>query len=55
MVGLVFDTTGRSLFVTVDEGNHSDLLIWQEGLDGPALVTTLAGAVVEAPPILALR
>lgn len=55
MVGLAFDATGRSLFVTVDEGNHSDLLIWQEGMDGPALVTTLAGAVVESPPILALR
>lgn len=50
--GLAFDPTGRWLLATVSEGDHGDLLAWGPGMPGPALVTSLPGPLVEAPPLL---
>jgi hypothetical protein len=50
--GLAFDPTGRWLLATVSEGAHGDLLAWQPGMPGPALVTSLPGPLAEAPPLL---
>jgi len=50
--GLAFDPTGRWLLATVSEGDHGDLLAWRPGMPGPALVTSLPGPLVEAPPLL---
>ena len=50
--GLAFDPTGRWLLATVSEGDHGDLLAWRPGMPGPALLTSLPGPLVEAPPLL---
>jgi hypothetical protein len=50
--GLAFDPTGRWLFATVSEGGHGELLAWRPGMPGPALVTSLPGPLVTAPPLL---
>lgn len=52
--GLAFDNTGTSLFITTSEGDHGQLLIWQHGMSGPALVTTMPGPITGAPPVLVL-
>jgi len=50
--GLAFDATGRWLLTTVSEGERGELLAWRQGMPGPALVTTLPGPLVTAPPLL---
>jgi hypothetical protein len=50
--GLAFDATGRWLLVTVSEGDRGGLLAWRQGMPGPALVTSLPGPLVAAPPLL---
>jgi hypothetical protein len=50
--GLAFDATGRWLLTTVSEGKHGELLAWRQGMAGPALVTTLPGPLITAPPLL---
>ena len=50
--GLAFDSTGRWLLVTVSEGNRGELLDWRRGMPGPALVTSLPGPLMAAPPLL---
>jgi hypothetical protein len=50
--GLAFDATGNWLLASVSEGNHGELLAWRQGMPGPALVTSLPGPLVEAPPLL---
>jgi hypothetical protein len=50
--GLAFDTTGASLLATISQGNGGELLIWQEGMTAPALLTPLRGPLFDAPPIL---
>ncbi len=50
--GLAFDATGRWLLATVSEGKRGELLAWQQGMPGPALVTTLPGPLATAPPLL---
>lgn len=50
--GLAFDNIGTSLFITTSEGDHGQLLIWQHGMSGPALVTTVPGPIAGAPPLL---
>ena len=50
--GLALGATGRWLFVTVSEGGHGELLAWRPGMPGPALVTSLPGPLVAAPPLL---
>jgi hypothetical protein len=50
--GLAFDPTGRWLLATVSEGDHGDLLAWRPGMPGPALVASMPGPFVEAPPLL---
>jgi hypothetical protein len=50
--GLAFDPTGRWLLATVSEGDHGDLLAWRPGMPGPALMTSLPGPFVAAPPLL---
>jgi hypothetical protein len=50
--GLGFDPTGSWLLATVSEGDHGELLAWRPGMPGPALVTSLPGPLVEAPPLL---
>jgi len=50
--GLAFDTTGNWLLATVSEGDRGELLAWRPGMPGPALVTSLPGPLVEAPPLL---
>jgi len=50
--GLAFDPTGRWLLATVSEGARGELLAWRPGMPGPALVTSLPGPLVEAPPLL---
>jgi hypothetical protein len=55
-VGLAFDATGASVLATVNDGDHGELLIWQEGMTGAALVTSIPGPLDAPPPILlALR
>jgi len=49
---LAFDATGRWLLTTVSEGERGELLAWRQGMPGPALVTTLPGPLVTAPPLL---
>ena len=51
--GLAFDATGRWLLTTVSQGERGELLAWRQGMPGPALVTTLPGPLVTAPPLLA--
>lgn len=53
--GLAFDATGSWLLVTVSEGDHGELLAWRQGMPAPALVTSLPGPLVAAPPLLAAR
>ena len=53
--GLTFDATGTSLLATVNQGDHGELLIWQEGMPAPALVTSLRGPLDSAPVLLAQR
>ena len=50
--GLAFDATGSWLLATVSEGDRGELLAWRPGMPGPALVTSLPGPLVEAPPLL---
>jgi len=50
--GLAFDATRSWLLATVSEGNRGELLAWRPGMPGPALVTSLPGPLVEAPPLL---
>jgi hypothetical protein len=50
--GLAFDATGSWLLASVSEGDHGELLAWRQGMPGPALVTSLPGPLVEAPPLL---
>jgi hypothetical protein len=50
--GLAFDATGRWLLMTVSEGVRGELLAWRPGMPGPALVTTLPGPLMAAPPLL---
>jgi hypothetical protein len=50
--GLAFDVTGGWLLVTVSEGNRGELLAWRHGMPGPALVASLPGPLVAAPPLL---
>lgn len=53
-VGLAFDETASSLFIVVDQGDRSDVLIWQAGMAAPAFVTSLPGAVAGPIPVVAL-
>lgn len=41
--GLAFDTTGRWLPATVNEGDPGELPTWRQGMPAPALVTSLPG------------
>jgi len=50
--GLAFSATGSWLLATVSEGDRGELLAWRPGLPGPALVTSLPGPLVAAPPLL---
>ncbi len=50
--GLAFDATGRWLLVTVNDGNHGELLAWRQGMPAPALVASLPGPFAAAPPLL---
>jgi hypothetical protein len=50
--GLAFDATGRWLLASVSDGDHGELLAWQQGMPGPALVTSLPGPLAAAPPLL---
>jgi hypothetical protein len=50
--GLAFDATGSWLLATVSEGDHGELLAWRQGMPGPALVTSLPGPLMAAPPLL---
>jgi len=50
--GLAFDTTGRWLLTTVSQGGRGELLVWRQGMPGPALAATLPGPLVTAPPLL---
>ena len=52
--GLAFDATGGWLLLTVNEGGHGELLAWRHGMPGPALVASLAGPLMAAPPLLAV-
>jgi hypothetical protein len=52
-VGLAFDKTASSLFMVVDQGDRSDVLVWQAGMAAPAFVTSLPGAVAGPVPMLA--
>lgn len=52
--GLAFDATGSSLLATVSEGSRGELLVWRRGMPGPALVTSLPGPLMAAPPLLPL-
>src|SRR5262249_32609895 len=51
--GLAFDTTGNRLLATVSDGDRGELLAWRPGMPGPALMTSLPGPLLEAPPLLA--
>jgi hypothetical protein len=50
--GLAFDATGSWLLITVSEGDRGELLAWRPGMPGPALVTSLPGPLMAAPPLL---
>ena len=50
--GLAFDATGSWLLATVSEGDHGELLAWRQAMPGPALVTSLPGPLMAAPPLL---
>ena len=50
--GLALDTTGSWLLATVSEGNHGELLAWRHGMAGPALITSLPGPLMAAPPLV---
>lgn len=52
IVGLAMDKTTNRIWITVDRGNTSDLLVWQPGMSGPGLVISLPGPIPTAPPIL---
>jgi hypothetical protein len=52
-VGLAFDASGSSLLALIDQGDHGELLIWQEGMPAPALVVTVPGPFA-APPAVVL-
>ncbi len=52
--GVAFDSTDSSIFITVSQGDHGQLLIWQTGMPGPALITTVAGPIAGPPPLLVL-
>ncbi len=54
-VGLAFDATGNSLLATINDGDHGELLIWQDGMTGPALVTSVPGPLDAPPPLLLAR
>ncbi len=54
-VGLTFDTTGSSLLALVDDGDHGELLIWQEGMPSPALVVTVPGPFAAPPALLLIQ
>ena len=51
--GLAFDDTARSLFIAVNQGSRSDVLVWQEGMPTPAFVTSLPGALAGPVSMLA--
>jgi hypothetical protein len=51
--GLAFDATGNSLLATVNEGDHGELLVWQEGMLAPAVVTSVEGPLAWAPVLIA--
>jgi hypothetical protein len=53
--GLAFDATGSWLLATVSEGDRGELLVWRHGMPGPALVASLPGPLMEAPPLTVLR
>jgi hypothetical protein len=50
--GLALDRTGSWLLATVSEGSHGELLAWRHGMAGPALMTSLPGPLMAAPPLL---
>jgi hypothetical protein len=50
--GLAFDSTGSWLLLTVSAGDRGELLAWRPGMPGPALVSTLPGPLMAAPPLL---
>jgi hypothetical protein len=50
--GLAFGPSGGWLLVTVSEGDRGELLAWRHGMPGPALVASLPGPLVAAPPLL---
>jgi hypothetical protein len=50
--GLAFSTTGSWLLATVSDGDHGELLAWRHGMAGPALMTSLPGPLMAAPPLL---
>lgn len=54
VVGMAFDNSSTELFISASLGDQSELLVWQQGMPGPALVATLPGAVSSAPPLLVL-
>ena len=51
--GLAFDASGNSLLATVNEGDHGELLVWQEGMLAPAVVTSVKGPLAWAPVLIA--
>jgi len=36
----------------VSEGDRGELLAWRQGMPGPALLSTLPGPLMAAPPLL---
>jgi hypothetical protein len=50
--GLAFDATGSWLLATVSEGDRGELLAWRQRMPGPALVASLPGPLLSAPPLL---
>ncbi len=52
LAGLAFDATGSWLLATVNEGDRGELLAWRQGMPGPALMTSLPGPLMAAPPLL---
>ena len=35
-----------------ERGDHGELLAWRHGMAGPALITSLPGPLMAAPPLL---
>jgi hypothetical protein len=40
------------LLPLLDEGDHGELLMWQEGMSAPALVVTVPGPFAAPPAVL---